>query len=358
MKPLLICILLLGFGTTLADAEKPSGKVAPLFAADDILDVTITAPIDEIMRVRSLDEEMQGTFAYRDVESGEEVTLDVGIRTRGRFRHDRKTCPFAPLRLNFRKTKGTLLAKSNKMKLVTHCRTKSRTYEQAVLKEYLAYRILNTVTDWSFRVRLLRVRYVESTNGKDIVTSYAFLIEHRKQLAKRIGMKVDDSASTSVLALNSAHTNLVSVFQFLVGNTDFSPIKGQSDEPCCHNYVLFRGDKTQISVPYDFDLTGIVDAPHARPHPRFNLSSVKQRRYRGRCANNEHLDASFETLRDQRQAIHDLIENLDSLSKGTRKSAARYVDSFYKIIDSPRRVERDIVRDCLGPASPAQASQQ
>ena len=202
MKPLLICILLLGVSTSFADEDAPKRKVAPLFASDDVLNVTITAPIDEIMRVRSLEEEMPGTFSYRDAESGEEVTLDIGIRTRGRFRHDRKICPFAPLRLNFRKTKGTLLAKSDKMKLVTHCQNKSGKYEQTVLREYIAYRILNAVTERSFRARLLHVRYVESTSGKDVVTSYAILLEHRDQLAKRIGMKVDDSASTNVLALD------------------------------------------------------------------------------------------------------------------------------------------------------------
>ena len=358
MKPLLICILLLGVSTSFADEDAPKRKVAPLFASDDVLNVTITAPIDEIMRVRSLEEEMPGTFSYRDAESGEEVTLDIGIRTRGRFRHDRKICPFAPLRLNFRKTKGTLLAKSDKMKLVTHCQNKSGKYEQTVLRDYIAYRTFNAVTERSFRARLLHVRYVESTSGKDVATSYAVLLEHRDQLAKRIGMKVDDSASTNVLALDGAYTNLVSVFQFLVGNTDFSPIKGQPNEPCCHNHVLFRDDKTQISVPYDFDLTGIVNAPHAKPHPRFNLSSVRQRQYRGRCINNEHLDASFDTFRDQRQAIYEMIDNVEGLTSSTRKSVTRYVESFYKIIDSPRKVEREILKDCLGPASPAQASQR
>ena len=358
MKPLLICILLLGVGPVFADDDAPKRKVAPLFTDNAVLNVTITAPFAEIMRVRSLDEEMQGTFTYRDAESGEDVTLDIGIRTRGRFRHDRNTCPFAPLRLNFKKTKGTLLAKSNKLKLVTHCRSKSGKYEQTVLREYIAYRILNTVTELSFRARLLRVRYVESTDGSEVEYRYAILLEHRDQLGKRIGMKYSDAATTTISSLDGAHTNLVSVFQFLVGNTDFSPIKGQSGEACCHNHVLLRNDQRQISVPYDFDLTGIVNAPHAKPHPRFNLSSVRQRRYRGRCVNNAQLDASFAAFRSQRPAIFELIENVEGMTNGTRKSVARYVESFYKIIDSPRLVEREILRDCLGPASPAQASQR
>ena len=349
MKPLLFCILLLALSVAQADDEEPGGKVAPLFAADDIVDVTIRAPIAQIMEVRSVEEETPGTFSYRDAESGEQVTLDVGIRTRGRFRRDPKTCPFAPLRLNFKKTKGTLLAKSNKMKLVTHCRTGSTRYEQALLKEFIAYRILNTMTDWSFRVRLLRVRYEDSGNdGKDIDT-YAFIIEHRNQLGKRIGMNVDESESTTIAALDSAHTNLVSIFQLLIGNTDFSPIKGVPGERCCHNHVLLKNDSNQISVPYDFDISGIVSPPHARPNPRFQLKSVKQRLYRGRCANNEYLESTLQLFRDRREAIFSLITDLDVMSKSEKTKTTRYVEDFYKVIDTPRLMKKDIVKGCLGP---------
>ena len=294
------------------------------------------------------DEEKQGTFVYTDLESGEEVSLDIGIRTRGRFRRQKEICAFAPLRLNFRKTKGTLLAKSDKLKLVTHCRNGSGKYEQAVLKEYIAYRILNAMTDWSFRVRLLKVKYVESTTNKEITETYAFLIESDDQVAKRIGMKVDDSERTTIDAIDPAHTNLVSLFQYLVGNTDFSPIKGAPGEPCCHNYVLMGNDSISISVPYDFDITGIVSPPHAVPNPRFGLASVRQRLYRGRCANNSHLESTFQAYRDKQQDLLDLVNNQEGLSKSERKRTLRYIDDFYKVINSQRQINYRIIKACLG----------
>ena len=349
MKPLFFCIMLAVWSVALADDEDKAGEVAPLFADDDIVDVTITAPITRIMNDRSLEEDTPGTFTYRDAESGEEVVLDIGIRTRGRFRHNPKTCPFAPLRLNVRKTKGTLLAKSDKMTLVPHCRPDSSRYEQAVLKEYLAYRILNTMTDWSFRARLLRIRYADTDSNAEDIQSYAILIEHRKQLAKRIGMKVDDSEATTVAALDAAHTPLVSIFQFLIGNTDFSPIKGVPGERCCHNFILLKNDNTQISVPYDFDVTGIVSPSHARPNPRFGIKSVKERLYRGRCANNEHLENSLALYRERRESIYGLVADLDPMSKSEKDKTRRYIDDFYKVIDSPRLQNKEIVKDCLGP---------
>ena len=348
MKPFAAGLLTLFCVAAFAADEEPAGKVAPLFASHEIVSVTITAPFKQIMFDRYEDEEKQGTFVYTDLESGKEVSLDIGIRTRGRFRRQKEVCAFAPLRLNFRKTKGTLLAKSDKLKLVTHCRTGSNKYEQAVLKEYIAYRILNTITDWSFRARLLKMRYVESTTGEEVANTWAFLIEHDDQVARRIGMKVDDSERTTVEAIDAAHTNLVSMYQYLIGNTDFSPIKGAPGEPCCHNYVLMGNDTVSISVPYDFDVTGIVAPPHAVPNPRFGLASVKQRLYRGRCANNSHLDTTFQTYRDKQQEILDLVNNLEGLSKGERKRTARYIGDFYKIINSERQVNYRIVKKCLG----------
>ena len=349
MKPLHSMILLatLACGSALGAESTGSKDPAPLFRSNDVLEVTINAPIRQIMRDRPDSEDIQGTLTYEDPEAGE-TTLDIGIRTRGRFRRQTDVCPFAPLRLNFRKTKGTLFAKSDKLKLVTHCRNGSKIYTQTILKEYLAYRILNTLTEASFKVRLLRVTYVDNSNDKVVDTNYAILIEHRDQLAKRIGRKVSSAETTKVSALDGSETNIGSVFQYLIGNTDFSPIKGVPGERCCHNYVLLEGGEDKmLSVPYDFDVTGIVDAPYAVPNPRFRLRNVKQRLYRGRCENNEYLKTTLQLFSDRRQAIYDLLDTVPDLSGTSLKKARRYIDEFYKTIDSPKHVDRYIVGKCL-----------
>jgi hypothetical protein len=343
--------LLIAFAIFLAIAgsahAESEAEIAPLFASHDPIEVTITAPFKEIMSERSRDEETQGTLVHHDAASGEDTSFDIGIRTRGRFRHNEAVCPFAPLRLNFRKTKGTLFAGSDKLKLVTHCRNRPSQYLQAVLTEHIAYRILNELTDWSFRTRLLNVRYVESTTGEEVVSAYAILIEHRDQLGKRIGMEYDDSERTTVAALDGRHLNIVSMYQFLIGNTDFSPIKGSEGDPCCHNIVLMRSGDTQIAVPYDFDVTGIVDAPYAEPNPRFRISTVRQRLYRGRCVNNVYLEDTYALFRDRRDAIYGIVTSLEGMRSLERKKTIRFIDDFYKIIDSPRQAERRIAGRCL-----------
>lgn len=351
MSPFRLLILLLAVSLTtpsLADTKKL--KTAPLFTSDDLLEVTIRGPFSTIMRERSLSGNEPGTLTYNDAEAGE-VTVELGIRTRGRFRHKTENCLWAPLRLNFKKSsaKGTVFAGSNKMKLVTHCRDRSVRYTQALLSEYLAYRIFNQVTDTSFRVRLMRVTYVDTEKNGAERTEFAFLIEHRDQVAKRIGIPVNRVESTKVSLLDGAYLNLGSVFQYMIANTDFSPIRAAPGESCCHNHVLFGDQDGQIlAVPYDFDMAGIVDAPYAVPNPRFRLRDVRERMYRGRCPNSSHLGASAQAFIDSKQEILDLVANNEHFSSSNRKQTNRFISRFFAMIESPKKIESRLAKKCVG----------
>ncbi len=332
-----------------ATDDAPPANGDPLFADSGVLEITIEAPLTTIMRERPVDEELPGRLSYTDAALGE-VTLDIGVRTRGRYRQQRRICPFAPLRLNFKKkaTDETLFRKTDKVKLVTHCRDGSARYSQGLLREYLAYRIFNTITDKSFRVRLLQVTYVDTDADRATSTEFAFLIEHDERLAKRLDMNVMEVDSTAIDALDGAHTNLGSVFQYLIGNTDFSPILGAAGEHCCHNYVLLSGqDGPLFAVPYDLDMSGFVNAPHATPNPRFNIKNVRVRLYRGRCRNNEHLQQTLQAYRQRKQEIFELVSGLPQLDDSNEKKLTRYIDDFYKTIDDPRRTDSRLRDRCI-----------
>lgn len=320
----------------------------PLFQSDEILDVRIIAPFTTLLRERPDDEDTPGRFQFTNA-AGEIVDFDIGVRTRGLFRRRKDVCSFPPLRLNFKKsqTKGTLFHKQDKVKLVTHCRT-SGNYTMMAPREYLVYRILNTLTDISFRVRLMRITYVntEKNNNEDI--RYGFIIEHRDRLAKRLDEPVLQIPRTTVSALDPEYLNLVSMFQYLVGNTDFSPVLGPKGKNCCHNQVLFGVEsKPILSVPYDFDQAGLVDAPHAGANPNFKLKSVKQRLYRGRCVNNELLDTTIEFFQDKQGDILTLLSEQEALNNKARKAVTSYVGKFYDVLNSEKRVAREFVKKCI-----------
>ena len=344
-KTLIALVFALGAGAS----GSAVAKTAPLFSSNEILDVTIRAPFTTIMKQRSGEEELPATLTYADGESGE-VSFDLDIRTRGRFRRQSKICKWAPLRLNFKKStvKNTVFAGSDKMKLVTHCRNGAVRYSQALLSEHLAYRILNVLTDMSFRVRMLRITYVDTDKDDRERTEFGFVIEHKDQLAKRIGLELNEVEATRVSLLDARYTNLSSLFQYLIGNTDFSPIRAAPGESCCHNYMLFGTEAGSIlPIPYDFDMSGIVDAPHSAPNPNFGLRNSRERLYRGRCANNEHMPASIQAFLENKSAIYELVNSNELYRTATRKDTLRFFDDFYAVIENPKRAQSRLIDKCL-----------
>ncbi len=335
------------FAFLAASAWAETGKAPDaLFQNDETLQVTITAPLTSLVKERSKEDYLPGIFQFTEAD-GSVVDLDLQIRTRGHFRH--RTCDFPPLRLNFKKsqTDGTLFDKQNIMKLVVHCENSNK-YEQIVLREFLAYRIFNAITDLSFRVRLLRVTYVDSEEQRKQQTYYAYLIEHKKRLAKRHDRKEEIIERATIGSIQSDQLNLTSIFELLIGNTDFSPIAGAPGDMCCHNYVLFGNSVDPlVAIPYDFDQSGIVNAPYAAPSPNFRIRNVRSRLYRGRCVNNEHVPASLQKFRDGRDEIFAVIDAQEGLTSGTRKSIVKYIDKFYDLINDPRDVDKNIISKCI-----------
>ncbi len=64
---------------------------------------------------------------------------------------------------------------------MTHCQDRDVRFERFLLKEYLAYRTFNLLTDRSFRVRLARITYTDSKGRRKPITRSGFFIEYRSQ---------------------------------------------------------------------------------------------------------------------------------------------------------------------------------
>lgn len=320
------------------------GSADPLFLSQATLEAEITAPLTTLVRERSETEYLPGVFSYTD-ENGAKVDLDLRIRARGNFRH--RHCDFPPVTLNFRRSQveGTLFDRQNKLKMVPHCKI-TRRYEQSVEREYLAYRLLNAMTDLSFRVRLLKITWVDSDERRSTMVRSAFLIEHKNRLAARIGRKEKEMEYAPLETIDPEHLNLVSMYQYLIGNVDFSPTAG-SRGACCHNYAMFGSDAgSLVAIPYDFDFSGLVNAPNAVPDSERGVTWVGQRVYRGYCENNGRVDGSIAAFDEARGKLYALVAGLEALEPAVRGNIAEYVDGFYAIIDDPGAVAREITGKC------------
>ena len=123
MTAIMLCLL------TASRAAAAAGD--PLFESDELLEVSIAGPFQDILDERHATDYFRGHLSYRD---GDEtpVDLDVRIRTRGNFR--RENCDYPPVWLKFRKSevRDTLFEGQRRLKLVVHCERGER-FEQSVL---------------------------------------------------------------------------------------------------------------------------------------------------------------------------------------------------------------------------------
>lgn len=315
----------------------PAGFENPLYTSEEVLRFKLTVDYRALLKDRGEERGYHpATLTYQDT-SGGPVTLKLKVMVRGNFRRVQGTCQFPPLLLNFsRKTsQASIFRHVNKVKLVTHCLS-----DDYVFREYLVYKLYNTLTEKSFRARLCQVTYEDLHSKRKVETRYAFMLEDDKEMARRnhgeivrkelaIGMEGTDEMTMATLA----------VFQYMIGNTDWSV-------PYRHNIRLLSLDSlaAPYPVPYDFDYSGIVSPPYAIPPAELGISSVRQRLYRGYDFPEAVYAEVIRTFKMRRAAIYAIYQNFPYLEKNSRKWTLNFLDDFYETIDNPKDFDKQIVR--------------
>jgi len=339
-KPL--AILLLAFTASDAFALE-----YPLFLSDEPLEIVLDMPLKDLLRHARKKPSVDGVLQYRDID-GRDVVLDVTVSTRGNSRLEE--CTYPPLSINLKKqqVKTTLFAGQNKLKLVTLCRD-SKSYRRYLRQEYAIYKVFNLLSEHSFRARKVEVTYRDSTGKRRDVVQPAFFIESDKEAAERLNMTTVKTNVVDLSQLDSRQLNIFSVFQYLIGNTDWSVRKGPGAESCCHNGKVIAPPDSHngwVVLPYDFDQSGIINTRYSAPSELLPIRSVRQRLYRGFCMGNDHLDATIALFNEKRTAIEDLFRNRDEPSE--TKKALTYLQDFYEIVNDPKQRQKKLVDVCQG----------
>ena len=334
--------LALAMASIAAGAAEPA---KPLFAADDTLRLTIRGPI-----ARMAASEDRGRIVAATLSSGTE-SLPIRLSPRGITRLRKDTCQFPPLRVDFAGAPPatSLFAGQGRLKLVTHCRP-NEGFQQHLLLEYAAYRLYNQLTPLSFRVRLAQIDYIED-GGKTLASRLGFFIEDLGDVARRNGLReARVGARIPVASLTPADAGRFAVFQYLIANLDWAMQAGPAGDNCCHNSRLISatGAPPYATVPYDFDYSGLVDAPYAVPPEGINVGSVKSRRYRGFCRHNGEALRAAAAIYAQRPALLAVFDQMPQLSAGARRKAASFLDRGLADISSDAAVSANLLKTCLG----------
>lgn len=346
----IMAVLAFGAGMLAAAPAAAQRAPAPLFRDQSVVHLTIRGPIRDIARAAETSEAPHNASLTLNGPAAE--THAITLAARGRSRRRRDVCTFPPLRIVFpaRPAATSLFAGQRRLRLVTHCQS-SESFTNYALLEYAAYRIQNVLTPLAAQVRLARIDYVDGGSDRPFLTRLGFFIEDMDDAARRNGLVETNFPQRVLVAqLDNAAAARAAVFQYMIGNLDWALNAGPAGEPCCHNVKLFApagATAGLIAVPYDFDYSGLVNAPYAVPPAQVRVRNVRTRRYRGFCSHNQEAQAAAAEFLAARPRIIAALNAVPEMDDGPRRSATAFLERFFAEIATPQDVERNLLRSCL-----------
>jgi hypothetical protein len=314
---------------------------ADFFDGEKPLEITLEFDLKTLQRDRLKEEYVYAKLSY--IENQDTLfAYPVRIKTRGVFR--KSFCNIPPFWLNINNSgiQSEDLGKTKKMKVVTHC-MKLKNYQDYVLKEYLAYKIYNIISPYSFRVRLLRIKYIDTGRKNKVSEGWAFAIEPIELLASRLDAKHVENEELAMVRMNASIMNKLAMYYYMTGNTDFS-VTG------LHNIKVLLlnnpGPLGYIPVPYDFDFTGFVNSSYASPAENVNIEKVTDRYFLGIC----RTDLTYKRILDEFKAMNELIypmlQSFEYLSNDEKLEMLEYIEDFYDEIEREDFISGSIRSTC------------
>lgn len=328
--------------STLFSMPSQAQETTPLFMSNEPLNIRLSLSLKELKR-NTNDSTYVDHVLYYEKESGVWDSIKVELRTRGEFRL--RECYFPPIRIKIKKkvAKGTLFEGNKSLKLVVPCK-KTKDANGLVLKEFMCYKIYETITPYTFSTRLVNLDFWESSGKNE--RNYkltGFFLEDDDLVAKRHHAKIKKDIQLHPLTLHDTTAIRYDFFQYFIANIDWSTA-------FLHNAKIMQTEEPKRSIPltYDFDQSGFVDAPYAILNPEFEMTNVKDRIYRGFCRPDNsvimHVRDQFIGLEGKVFEIIGIYQN--DLDKKEYNSLERFVSDFYKIMKNDKLFEMEILNKC------------
>ena len=266
-------------------------------------------------------------------ENKDEINLKIKLRPRGKFR--RMKCDLPPLKIDFAKKDLDSLGLYNEFdafKLVTHCLDDSNS-EQIMMKEYWTYKMYEKVSNESYKTQLFELIYVDEKDDSKKINGYAFIIEPNEEMAHRIGGTVVDTLGIlpNQVTPTSYHNTLL--FNYMIGNTDWKLHLQKNLK-----LVKRKGEALFSLVPYDFDLSKIVDPPYMVMYPDAKTIDLNNRYAKGTFVDRDALMSQIEKFQELKDTGFKCYEECTILSKKEKNEMKYYLNSFYKMMKRERQL--------------------
>lgn len=323
----------------LKGSGQTTSSIPGLFDRDEVLNISLKGAVRDLLNNRTgTPKNFPLTLSYYNADSSE-VEMPVQVKTRGHFRRMKENCAYPPLMIEFPKAGAhltTIFKEQKKLKLVMPCRG-----DEYVIREWLAYKLYNLVSPYSFRARLVRVKMDDKTSKKTSAEFYGMLLEEEKQMAKRNNATAIDKKLQPQQTQGKEFLNM-SVFQYMIGNTDWSVQYQQNIK-----LIVLKTNVIPVAVPYDFDHSGIVNAPYAQPAEELLMNSIRERRYRGYCMPDlSAFEDIIKKFNDLKADIYKVYTSCTLIDEKYLKSTTQFLDDFYKTINNTKAWQKDFAYPC------------
>jgi hypothetical protein len=312
-----------------------------LFDSYKILELSLQFDINQFKRKKLTDEYQKAVLTYY-INDTDSIVKKVKVKSRGITR--REICSFPPIGLNFNISDSSKAdrGKIENIKMVTHCNAGKEDY---LFKEYLIYRLYSILTDQSFKVRLVKIKYIDSQNKNKPVNTYAFIIEPLQFLAKRLHSAEVKSKNLTMNNIVPESLDRMAIFNYMIGNTDWSV-------PLQHNCkILYQAHSSRpdlgIIIPYDFDYAGLVNANYAVPNEGLPITNVTERFFIGKCREEEVFMSELKEFTDKKEAFYKEINQFIYLDEKKRNVMIKYLDDFYDQIEKRNSIIYYLKSQCL-----------
>jgi len=341
-------LLLLSSALEARESKDASAPAQRLFESAETLDVVLRLPWQAIVTDEFF---YQGGYpSVLEVVEGDKQSLSIPVETERRGWSRQVICRYPPIKLRFEKGKarGTIFEGQKSLKLVIRCND-GEAYQHYVVLEALAYRMFNLLSEFSFRIRALSVTFTDSDTGRSERPTFAFLVEDDSQVASRNAQRKLKLATVRPEQLEPLEASKLALFQYMIGNTAWSLEHKPDQEECCDNVKLIGQDPEQApiyAIPNDFDQSGLVNAPYAKPAGGPQANEAPERLFRGFCVHNAKLADARKAFLDQEHNILSLVENESRLADAERARATAYLEAFFAILESPEKFGEQITSDC------------
>jgi len=322
------------------------GQTRPdsLFSSNVPLEIGMNISIERLKNSNGDSAWVSDMLYYRN-NAGLSDSIKVKLKTRGFYRLNQ--CYFPPLSIKIAKkeAKGTGFEGNRKMKLVVPCDNQKRS-NALIVREYLCYKLCEVITPYAFRTRLVNLDLTEQRGRKTRNFKLkGILVEDLEKLAKRCDAKAEEKTSIPPDGLQDTSALRFYMFQLLIANTDWSTTAQ-------HNVKLIhQRSGNYISLPYDFDLSGVVNAPYSfvslDAGTQLPIDNVTQRLYRGYC----RAPGVTEFVRREMLAKEKELIAVPEILKGELddkeiRGLKKYLDEFFDILRNDFLFRTKVLENC------------